>query len=245
MYFKYFFGKTLLIAILCKFRFYHPHAFLNLKAFVYSLFRIHDILVWIRIRIHRSMPLTNGSGCGSGTCYFRHWPSRGQQKTNLKKFFCLLLFEGTFTSFFKDKNSESSQYELRFFLHFLLGYRRMMEGSGSGRPKNMWIRWILNTAVEGHFFTCSCVCRNRKSGNKRSGTNRTELEGWWCIQSLTCTWDWWELQWSSFLSSSSHSCSKLVSSQLHFQIVQIFYSYNCFLFLHTCLFDLHNECTSL
>ncbi len=34
-------------------------------------------------------------GCGSGSSYFRHWPSRGQQKTNLKKkIFCLLLFEG-------------------------------------------------------------------------------------------------------------------------------------------------------
>jgi hypothetical protein len=53
--------------------------------------RIHDILVWIRIRIgiRVSMPLfTNGSGC----CHFRHWPSRCQQKTNLKNCFCLLLF---------------------------------------------------------------------------------------------------------------------------------------------------------
>ncbi len=40
---------------------------------------------------------------GSGSCYFRHWPSRCQQKTILfKKFFCSLPFEGTFTSFFKD-----------------------------------------------------------------------------------------------------------------------------------------------
>ncbi len=38
--------------------------------------RIHDILGWIRIRIRGSMPLTNGSG----SCYFRHWPSRCQQK---------------------------------------------------------------------------------------------------------------------------------------------------------------------
>jgi hypothetical protein len=56
-----------------------------------AVFRIHDSLVWIRIR--GSMSLTNGYG--SGSCYFRHWPSRHQQKTNLKKkFFCLLLFEG-------------------------------------------------------------------------------------------------------------------------------------------------------
>jgi hypothetical protein len=35
-----------------------------------TVFRIYDILVWIRIRIsiRRSMPLTNGSG----SCYFRH-----------------------------------------------------------------------------------------------------------------------------------------------------------------------------
>ncbi len=35
--------------------------------------------------------------------------SRGQQKTIFFiKFFCLLLFEGTFTSFFKDKKSKRS-----------------------------------------------------------------------------------------------------------------------------------------
>jgi hypothetical protein len=31
-----------------------------------TVFRIHDILVWIWIRIRGSMPLTNGSGFGSG-----------------------------------------------------------------------------------------------------------------------------------------------------------------------------------
>ncbi len=46
-----------------------------------AVFRIHDILVWIRIR--GSMPLTNGFGfgCGSESFYFHHWPSRCQQKT--------------------------------------------------------------------------------------------------------------------------------------------------------------------
>ncbi len=47
-----------------------------------AVLRIHDILGWIRIR--GSMPLTNGSG----SCYFRHWPSRCQHKTNfLTQFF--------------------------------------------------------------------------------------------------------------------------------------------------------------
>jgi len=37
----------------------------------------------------RIIPLTIGSGCGSGACYFRHLPSRREQKTNLKKVFML------------------------------------------------------------------------------------------------------------------------------------------------------------
>ncbi len=32
------------------------------SAKIEAVFRIHDILVWIRIRIRGSMPLTNGSG---------------------------------------------------------------------------------------------------------------------------------------------------------------------------------------
>jgi len=37
-----------------------------------TVLRIHDILVWIRIRIGGSRPLTNGPGCGSGSFYFHH-----------------------------------------------------------------------------------------------------------------------------------------------------------------------------
>jgi hypothetical protein len=85
-----------------------------------AVLRIHDILLWIRIRIRGSMPLTNGFGF----CYFRHRPSRRQLNTNKKKFFCLLLFEGTFTSFFKVKKSRNQG----FYHYFSL----MIEGSGSG-----------------------------------------------------------------------------------------------------------------
>ncbi len=56
-----------------------------------AVFLIHDILVWIRI--HGFIPLTNGSGFGSGSCYFPHWLTRRLQKTDLKKrFFCLLVW---------------------------------------------------------------------------------------------------------------------------------------------------------
>jgi hypothetical protein len=44
-----------------------------------------------------------------------------------RKFFCLILFAGTFTSFFKDP--EPDPYLLT-------------NGSESGRPRNMWILWI-------------------------------------------------------------------------------------------------------
>jgi hypothetical protein len=41
-----------------------------------------------------------------------------KKKTNLKKFFCILLFEGTCTSFFKDKKSKRSHktVEIKVFL---------------------------------------------------------------------------------------------------------------------------------
>ncbi len=87
--------------------------------------RIHDILVWIRIWIRGSMPRTNGSG----SCYFRHLPSRCQQETKKKKFFCLLLFVGRVVHlhhFSKTKSQKEviKQKESRF-LTILLGERRI------------------------------------------------------------------------------------------------------------------------
>jgi hypothetical protein len=112
-----------------------------------AVLRIHDILVWILIC--GSMPLTNGSG----SCSFRHWPSRCQQKTNKKKFFCLLLFEGTFPSFSKVKSQKTSQSSRNqgFSYYFCLvieesGYGSIplanWSGSGSRRPKNIRTRRI-------------------------------------------------------------------------------------------------------
>jgi hypothetical protein len=54
-----------------------------------------------------------------------------------KKFFCLVLYEGTFTSFSKRKSlKEGSGSGSR------AGSIPLTNGSGSRRPKNMWIRWI-------------------------------------------------------------------------------------------------------
>jgi hypothetical protein len=83
------------------------------------VFRIHDILVWIRIR--GSMPLTNGSGSasGSGSFYFHHWPSRCQQKNNLKiKVFVYITFLRYLHIIFKDKESKRCHktVEIKVFL---------------------------------------------------------------------------------------------------------------------------------
>jgi hypothetical protein len=60
-----------------------------------AVLRIHDILVWIRIRIRGSMPLTNGSGS-----FYFITDLKMPIKADLKKqFFCILLFEGTFPFF--------------------------------------------------------------------------------------------------------------------------------------------------
>jgi hypothetical protein len=58
-----------------------------------TVFRIHDILVWIRILIRGSMPLTNGSGSISD-------PDAAifvidLQDSNKKLTFCSKVFEGT------------------------------------------------------------------------------------------------------------------------------------------------------
>jgi hypothetical protein len=81
---------------------------------------------------------------------------------SLNKIFCLLLFECTFTSFFKEKIQKESQNSRNqgFSYYFCMiiegsesgsGSIPLTNGSGSGsrRPKNMWIRWIRirNTVI--------------------------------------------------------------------------------------------------
>jgi hypothetical protein len=108
-----------------------------------SVLGIRDILP--RIRIRGSIPLTNGSG--SVSCYFRQWFLRWQLKINfLTKFFCLLLFETTLTSFSKIKShkesenrrSEGFSYQFSFMIE---GFRSVprSNGSASGSPKNIRI----------------------------------------------------------------------------------------------------------
>ncbi len=91
-----------------------------------------------------SMTLWCGSGSGSGStdsclwlmdpdpesrsCYFRHWPSRFQQKAN----FCIKKN----SAYYKIKGQKEPQNSRnQSFSYYLC---MMVEGSGTGRPKNMW-----------------------------------------------------------------------------------------------------------
>ncbi len=118
------------------------------------MFWFRDILV--RIRIHGSVPLTNGSGSGSGSgsCSFGQWSSRGQQK-NIFQILLLITFRRyiyiilqTWKVIKKSQKSRDKGFSYYFYL--------IMEGSGSrsrsvpltngaGRPKNLRILWIQIT----------------------------------------------------------------------------------------------------
>ncbi len=104
-------------------------------------------LVWIRIWIRGSLALINGSGFGVRIrMRIRMLFVIDLQDANIM-LFCLLLFEGTFTSFSKIKKSQSSRNQ-GFSCNFCLviegsgsgtGSIPLTNGSGSGsrRPKNM------------------------------------------------------------------------------------------------------------
>jgi hypothetical protein len=89
------------------------------QAVLNAVLRIHNILVWIRIWIRGSMPQTNRSGCGSGSFSFVIDLQDANKKLFFLKAFCILLFEGTYTSFSQVKKSRRSHKkteEIRVFL---------------------------------------------------------------------------------------------------------------------------------
>jgi hypothetical protein len=102
--------------------------------FCFTVLRILNIFVWIRIRIwiRGSLPLTNGSGsgsrCGSGSCYFHHYPSRCQ------KCFAAYYFLKVHLHHFSKIKVKNKSESIR---------NQEVSGSGSRRPKNkIWIQRI-------------------------------------------------------------------------------------------------------
>ncbi len=127
--------------------------------------RIHDILGWIRIR--GSMPLTNGSGFGSGSgswiqillfssLTFKMPAKNKFFNTIFSAYYFLKLHLHHYSKIKSQKESQNSRNPC-FSYYFCMmiegsgsragsgsGSKPLTSGSGSRsrRPKNMWIRWI-------------------------------------------------------------------------------------------------------
>ncbi len=135
------------------------------------------------------MLLTTGSGSGSGSCYFCHWPSRRQHKTNLFKGFSAYYFLKVHLHHFsKTKSKKKSQNSRNqgFSYYFCLLIEGLTSGSWSGsrRPKNIWIRRIRirNTDINIVGLLCNsstrvpvrcCVCCRRTATTSRRARTTT------------------------------------------------------------------------
>jgi hypothetical protein len=123
------------------------------------VFRIHDILVWIRIR--GSMPLTSGSGFGFGSgswIWILIFSSLTFKMPAKNKFFYTIFsacyFLKVHLHYFSEIKSQKESQKSRiqdssYYFCMMIdgsgsraGSKPLTSGSGSGRPKNTWIRWI-------------------------------------------------------------------------------------------------------
>ncbi len=115
--------------------------------------RIHDILVWIRIR--GSMRLTNGSGSWIRILLLSSLTFKMPTKNYLIFIFIFSAYyflKVHLHNFSKIKSqTESQENRNQGFSFFCImiegsgagaGSIPLTDGSGSGRPTNMWIRWI-------------------------------------------------------------------------------------------------------
>ena len=123
------------------------------------MLRIHDILGWIRIRILGSMPLTNGSGFGSGSGSWILDPDPAIFVIDLQDASKKLIFKTIFSAYYflkvhlhhisKIKSQKESQNSRNqgFSYYFCM----MIEGSGS----------ISLTSGSGSGSTCFWTSRIR------------------------------------------------------------------------------------
>jgi hypothetical protein len=120
-----------------------------------AVLRIHDILGWIRIL--GSMPLSNGSGFGSGSWIRILLFSSLTFKMPAKNYFFNTIFSAYYFlklhlhhfSKIKSKKESQNRRNQGYCNYFCMMIDGSGSGSGSRRPKNMWIRIrIRNTAIK-------------------------------------------------------------------------------------------------
>ncbi len=114
--------------------------FLDCDVDFIALKRMHSKSEWF-YQCCGSMTFWCGSGCGSRSCYFHHWPSR-RKKTNFSKkvFLHITFWRYIFIIFQRQKVKKKSQNSRnQDFSYYPLTTE---SGSGSRRPGNTWIPWI-------------------------------------------------------------------------------------------------------
>ncbi len=97
-----------------------------------TLFRLGKN-IFFRLSFIRGLNLIPGTIVRIGSCYVRHWPLKKSSSAYY------LLKVPTFSSFFKDKKSKRSHKTVCLMIEWS-GSTHLTSGSGSGRPKNLWIR---------------------------------------------------------------------------------------------------------
>ncbi len=110
------------------------------------MFQIRDILV--RIRILKSVPLTNGSGCGSGSVPKFQWLLGCKKNKFFHIFQCfkneILKLQNCKNMFWRIKfNFNQENFVLKFYFATIISVRSTLlwdrEGSGSGSVRYLWL----------------------------------------------------------------------------------------------------------
>jgi hypothetical protein len=132
----------------------------KLEAWTNSVLRIRDILGWIRI--HGSMPLTNGSGSWIRILLFSSltfkMPAKNKIFNTIFSAYDFLKLHLHYFSKIKIQKESQNRKNQGFSYYFCM----TIEGSGSWRPKNTWIRIrIRNTGLISPLST-KAKCRRLK-----------------------------------------------------------------------------------
>ncbi len=128
---------------------------------LWPVFRIHVILGWIRIRIRGSMTLTNGPDPAIFVIDLQDASKKLIFNTIFSAYYFLKVYLHHFSKIKSQKESQNSKNQ-GFSYYFCMiiegsgagsGSIHLINGSGSRRPKNMWIRIrIRNTACDEGFL---------------------------------------------------------------------------------------------
>ena len=179
-------------------------------------------LGWLRFHSNHQCSGCMTFWCGSGSggsgsadpclwsCYIHHWPSRRQQKTNLKRSFsAYYLLKVHLHHFSKIKRHKEVKNQYYFCLMIEVsgsgsGSIPLTNGSGSGskRPKNMWIRWFRIRIAT--LVTQATVNTKATGSYNVHDSSRTVCQAWHSLRFE----HWEQLQYPQYLGYVTYQSKK-------------------------------------